>query len=84
MKKRTGEYVRTNIMLSEQVKQRGQSRANDTFGGNFSAYIAYLILKDSEAIEKPLTLADIQPMQFDVFEGDILKRKSAKKTTPTA
>ena len=34
--------------------------------------------------KKPLTLADIQPMQFDGIEGDIMKRKSAKKTTPTA
>lgn len=76
-------YVRMHITLSDYMKAKAQAEADILFAGNISAYIAYLI-QTAETTSKPLTLSDIQPMQFDGIEGELPKRKPGKKTTPTA
>lgn len=75
------------IVLSDEARAIAKEDAK-MFNGNVSAYLTHLIINARNAAteKKPrkLTMKDIQPMQFDGIEGDILKRKPAKKTTPTA
>ena len=40
--------MRTNLMLSSRVKEDAMQRAVELFGGNLSAYISYLVIKDNE------------------------------------
>jgi hypothetical protein len=45
--------VKTAISLQNDVHSFGSGKAADLFGGNFSAYIGYLISRDREQRQEP-------------------------------
>lgn len=45
---------KTAISLQNDVFKDGSERASRLFGGNFSAYVGYLISRDREQLAEPL------------------------------
>jgi hypothetical protein len=50
--------VKTAISLRTDVYRDGTSKANNLFGGNFSAYIGYLISRDREQKQETIQKKD--------------------------
>jgi hypothetical protein len=50
--------VKTAISLKNDVHSFGSGKANNLFGGNFSAYIGYLISRDREQKQETVQKKD--------------------------
>ena len=52
--------IRKNISLEEDVATKAQLKADKMFAGNFSIYLTWLINKDNEDIELPVTITKVE------------------------
>lgn len=70
MKNRLGKSVKANLVFSQEVKEMAQAMANQTFGGNLSAYISHLILEDlkSKFVQENFTeiLSNVRKLQKEM------------------
>lgn len=68
------------MTLSTEVKRKGQEMANQMFGGNFSAYVSYLILENlkSDFVKENFseTLNNARQMQRTLGMESSKKEKS--------
>ncbi|MGU8944061.1 hypothetical protein ACV30B_15550 [Clostridium perfringens] len=73
--------IRKNISLEDFILKKGQERAQNLFGGNFSIYLAYLIQQDCNGLDKEAVVTkneeqeEVEKLDEEVSESmnDILE-----------